>query len=292
MSSTQFAEVSGGRIAYDVTGDGPLVVLSNGMGENRTSWRFLGPILAGAGYRVATVDLRGHGESSRGWASYSRTDTAADLIAVIERLGGPAVIIGQSFSGGSATIAAATRPDLITAIVEIDPFTRPAAISLPALLANARYRRGGLLLMAVAMTGSVGLWQRYLNVAYPAVKPADWDQWLAALTKELRESGSIKSARKMGMSTPSDARAQLPNVRCPVLVVMGTLDPDWPDPEAEAEAIVGLLPQVPARYVMIEGAGHYPNVQFPQAVADAVLPFLAEHATSTATGGATGSAGA
>jgi pimeloyl-ACP methyl ester carboxylesterase len=278
MSSTQFAEVSGGRIAYDVTGDGPLVVLSHGMGENRTSWRFLAPVLAGAGYRVATVDLRGHGESSRGWASYSRTDTAGDLIAVISELGGPAVIIGQSFSGGSATIAAAARPDLITAIVEVDPFTRPATISLPALVTNARYRRGGLLLMAVAATGSAGLWARYLNVAYPAVRPADWDQWLAALRKELRDSGSIKSARKMGMSAPSDARAQLPNVRCPVLVIMGTLDPDWPDPEAEARAIVALLPQVPARYVMIEGAGHYPNVQFPQAVADAVLPFLAEHA--------------
>jgi pimeloyl-ACP methyl ester carboxylesterase len=286
MSGTQFVEAEGGRIAYDVTGDGPLVVLSHGMGENRTSWRFLAPVLAGAGYRVAAVDLRGHGESSRGWASYSRTDTAGDLIAVICELGGPAVIIGQSFSGGSATIAAATRPDLITAIVEVDPFTRPATISLPALLASSRYRRGGLLLMAVAATGSARLWARYLDVAYPVVKPADWDQWLAALTTELRESGSIKSARKMGMSTPSDARAKLPGVRCPVLVVMGTLDPDWPDPEAEAAAIVGLLPQVPARYVMIEGAGHYPNAQFPQAVSGAVLPFLAEHARGSAEGSA------
>jgi pimeloyl-ACP methyl ester carboxylesterase len=282
MDGTQFTEVEGGQIAYDVTGDGPLVVLSHGMGENRASWRFLAPILAGAGYRVAAVDLRGHGESSRGWASYSRADTAGDLIAVIEAIGGPAMIIGQSFSGGSATIAAASRPDLITAIVEVDPFTRPATISLPALVTNSRYRRGGLLLMAVAATGSTGLWARYLNVAYPVVKPADWDQWLAALTRELRDSGSIKSARKMGMSVPSDAGAKLPGVRCPVLVVMGTLDPDWPDPEAEAKAIVGLLPQVPARYVMIEGAGHYPNVQFPQAVADAVLPFLAEHATGKA----------
>src|SRR5258708_19194064 len=114
--STQFVDVTGGRIAYEVTGDGPLVVLSNGMGETRSSWRFLAPILVKAGYKVAAVDLRGHGESSTGWASYSRADTAADLIAVIEAIGGqatPAVIIGQSFSGGSATIAAATRPHLI-----------------------------------------------------------------------------------------------------------------------------------------------------------------------------------
>ncbi len=276
--STQFVDVTGGRIAYEVTGEGPLVVLSNGMGETRSSWRFLAPILAKAGYRVAAVDLRGHGESSPGWASYSRTDTAGDLIAVIGELGGPAVIIGQSFSGGSATIAAATRPDLVTAIVEIDPFTRPATISLPALLTNARYRKGGLLLMRVAVTGRIKTWKKYLDHAYPAVKPADWDAWLAALEANLREHGSMKAAQKMGMSQPTDARAQLPGVRCPVLVLMGTKDPDWPDPEAEAKAIVGLLPQVPSRYVMIDGAGHYPNAQYPEQVAAAVLPFLAEHA--------------
>jgi pimeloyl-ACP methyl ester carboxylesterase len=276
--STLFAEVAGGKIAYEVTGEGPLVVLSNGMGETRASWRFLAPILVKAGYRVAAVDLRGHGESTSGWASYSRTDTAGDLIAVIEAIGaGAAVIIGQSFSGGSATIAAATRPDLIRAIVEIDPFTRPATISLPALARNAHHRRGALLLMRVAIGGRIRTWLRYLDVAYPGVKPADWQEWLAGLEENLREHGAIKAARKMGMSQPTDARAQLPGVRCPVLVIMGSRDPDWPDPEAEARAIVALLPQVPSRYVMIDGAGHYPNVQYPDAVAAAVLPFLAEH---------------
>jgi pimeloyl-ACP methyl ester carboxylesterase len=276
------------------------VVLSNGMGETRSSWRFLAPILVKAGYKVAAVDLRGHGESSTGWASYSRADTAGDLIAVIEAIGGqaaPAVIIGQSFSGGSATIAAATRPDLIRAIVEIDPFTRPATISLPALLTNAHYRKGGLLLMRVAIAGRIKTWKKYLDHAYPAVKPADWDEWLAALEVNLRDHGAIKAARKMGMSQPVDARDALPGVRCPVLVLMGTRDPDWPDPEAEARSIVGLLPQVPSRYVMIDGAGHYPNVQFPAQVAAAVLPFLAEHTgTGTAAdagdGGGAGHAGA
>ncbi len=279
-NSTQFADVAGGRIAYEVAGEGPLVVLSHGMGETRASYRFLAPILADAGYRVASVDLRGHGESSAGWGSYTRTDTAADLIAVIEQLGGPAVIIGQSFSGGSATIAAATRPDLVTAIVEIDPFTRPATISLPGLLRNAHYRRGGLLLMRVAVTGRIRTWLKYLDVAYPGVKPADWDEWLGALERNLREHGSMKAAQKMGMSKPVDAEAQLANVRCPVLVLMGSMDPDWPDPRAEAEGIVSLLPAGLGRYVMIEGGGHYPNAQFPEQVAAAVLPFLKDHASA------------
>jgi pimeloyl-ACP methyl ester carboxylesterase len=110
------------------------------------------------------------------------------------------------------------------------------------------------------------------------VKPADWDTWLAALQENLRTDGRMKAAQKMGMAKPTDAAAQLPNVRCPALVVMGRLDPDWPDTEAEAATIVELLPQGIGRYVMIDGAGHYPHAQFPEQVAAAILAFLKEHA--------------
>lgn len=276
-SFTEFVSIADGRIAYDVVGTGPLVVLSHGMADNRRTFRFLAPLLAAAGYRVASVDLRGHGESSTGWPSYTRTDTAQDLLALVDHLGGPAVIIGQSFSGGAATIAAAMRPDLVRAIVEIGPFTRPPKISLGGLLRNRHHRRGALLLMRTALTGSVKTWTRYLDVAYPSAKPADWDAWLPQLQENLRVDGRMKAAQRMGTAKPADAEAQLPNVQCPALVLMGTLDPDWPDPEAEAAAIVGLLPEGIGEYAMVEGSGHYPHAEFPQQVADAVLAFLASH---------------
>ena len=46
---TEFADIEGGRIAYDVTGQGPLVVLSHGIGDRRQAYRFLAPRLAQAG---------------------------------------------------------------------------------------------------------------------------------------------------------------------------------------------------------------------------------------------------
>ncbi len=276
--STQFLTVASARLAYDVIGDGPLVVLSHGMADNRNSFRFLAPLIAAAGYRVATADLRGHGESSTDWDSYTRTDTAHDLLELIKHLGGPAVIVGQSFSGGSATIAAAADPALVRAIVEIDPFTRPAKISLVGLIRNAHHRRGGLLLMRTAISGSIKTWLRYLNVAYDGAKPADWDSWLAALEQNLAEPGRMSAAINMGRAKPTDAQAQLPNVGCPVLVVMGSRDPDWADPQAEAADIVALLPQVAASYVMIDGGGHYPHAQYPDQVAAAIIAFLDEHA--------------
>ena len=276
---TEYVEVTGGRIAYEVVGHGPLVVLSPGMADTRSTYRFLAPLIANAGYRVASVDLRGHGESSTGWDSYSHADTAGDLIAVIRKLGGPAVIVGQSFSGGATTIAAAKNPDLVSAIVEIDPFTRPPKYSVAPFLRHAQYRRGALLLGEFAFTGRVKIWSKYLDMAYPGRKPADWDTWLAALQANLREPGRTKAARKMMSSsaTLKQAAAQLAELRCPALVIMGRDDSDWPDPEVEAAAIVGLLPAGLGRYEMIENAGHYPHAQYPQQVADALLPFLAEH---------------
>ena len=279
VQDTFYLDREDGRIAYDVIGQGPLVVLSPGLADTRISYRFLAPLIADAGYRVASVDLRGHGESSTGWDSYSRTDTAGDLVEVIRKLGGPAVIVGQSFSGGSAPIAAATSPDLVSAIVQIDPGTRAPQFSLSALLRNSHnYRRGALLLGRFILTGSVKTWSKYLDVAYPERKPADWDTWLAALQANLREPGRVKAAQRMIKSRPADAAAQLANVQCPALVVMGSDDPDFPDPEAEAAAIVGLLPHGLGRYEIIENAGHYPHAQYPQQVADVILPFLAEHA--------------
>jgi pimeloyl-ACP methyl ester carboxylesterase len=275
---TEYLEVEGGRIAYEVTGEGPLVVLAHGMGDNRSAWRFVAPALAESGYRVAAADLRGHGESSTGWPSYTRTDTANDLVALIRHLGGPAVIIGHSFAGGSATIAAAQAPELVRAIAEVDPFTLVPKLSLGAFLTNRRYRRGGLRLLGTALTGSVGVWMSYLDVAFPGPRPADYAAAMAALAANLREPARMDAARKMGRSQPSDAAAQLGNIRCAALVFMGTLDSDWPDPKAEADRIVAAMPAGLGRAVMIEGAGHYPHTQFPDQVLAALLPFLKEHA--------------
>jgi pimeloyl-ACP methyl ester carboxylesterase len=261
-----------------VTGDGPLVVLVPGMGTRRDFYSALAPQLVAAGYRVAKANLRGHGESSTGWSSYTRTDTAGDTLALIRHLGGPAVFVGNSFAGGSATIAAAQEPEHLSAVVELDPFTRVPKIDLGALLRNGRHRKGALLLLATAITGSVGVWTRYLDHAFPGPKPAGYRELIDGLRANLREPGRMRAAQKMGQSQPRDAAAQLDHIRCPALVVMGTLDPDWPDPKAEADGIVAAMPAGLGRAVMIEGAGHYPHTQFPDQVAAALLPFLKEHA--------------
>ncbi len=280
---TEFLDVEGGRIAYDVTGSGPLVVLSHGIGDRRQVYRFLAPELAQAGYRVVTADLRGHGESSMGWKSVTgtdaitRTDIAGDLLALIGHLGGPAVIVGHSISGGAATIAAAQQPDLLSGIVEINPFTKTQKLNLGGLVRIRRYRRGISRLLGTQLLHSLRIWMRYLDVAYPA-KPADYAEYMAALAAKLREPGRMAEFMKTGKSTPADAAAQLPNVAVPALIIMGTLDPDFADPRAEGDAIVAAMPSGRGTVAMVEGAGHYPHAQSPDEVAALVIGFLKEHA--------------
>ena len=101
---------------------------------------------------------------------------------------------------------------------------------------------------------------------------------MGALQANLREPGRTKAAQKMFRSSATQkvAGARPADVRCPVLLVMGRDDSDFPNPEAESKAIVGLLPAGPRQYEMIDNAGHYPHAQYPQQVARAILPFLAE----------------
>ncbi|MFD0225691.1 alpha/beta fold hydrolase [Streptomyces hirsutus] len=270
---TEHLAVDGGTIAYEVAGAGPLIVLAHGMGDSRAAYRAVVPQLVAAGYRVAAIDLRGCGESGTDWPDWSRTAIAGDLLAVIRHLGGPAVLVGHSVSGGAATIAAAQEPSLITAVVELAPFTRKQSLRLGDVRVK-RFRQGMLRLLGTGVFGSVPLWRSYLDLAYPGVKPAHWAQRLGRIDALMREPGRMKALQNMGRSAPTDAGAQLGNVRCPVLVVMGTLDPDWADPHAEGSAIVDGLPSGLGRLEMIEGAGHYPHDQFPDQVVSLMLAFL------------------
>jgi pimeloyl-ACP methyl ester carboxylesterase len=260
---TEFLDIAGGRIAYDIAGTGPLVLLAHGLGDMRQAYRFLAPQLAGAGYRVAAMDMRGHGESSTGWDSYTRTGGAGDILALTGHLGGPAAIVGHSFAGGAAVIAATQQPELIECIVLIDPYTRPLKISPLQLAVLKQFLRNPTL---------YGL---YYRLAYPKMKPADFGSYLTTLKGTLRQPGRMAATTAMALADPADAQAALTGVRCPAMIVMGSKDPVFPHPQAEADAIAATLPAGTA-VTMIDGGGHYPHAQFPAHVAAAVLPFLAD----------------
>ena len=128
------------------------------------------------------------------------------------------------------------------------------------------------------MLGRPKSWLSYLDHAYPGRKPADWTARQARIAAMMSEPGRMKALQTMLKTSPADAGEQLGNVRCPVLIVEGSLDPDWADPRAEGEAIVAALPAGLGRLEMIEGAGHYPHAQYPDETVSLMLAFLQANA--------------
>jgi pimeloyl-ACP methyl ester carboxylesterase len=123
---TEFLEIAEGRIAFDDTkGFGPLVIAIPGMGDLRGEYRFLRPALVEAGYRLVTMDVRGHGESSVAREDYSARAIGHDALALIDHLNvGTAIIIGTLFAAGAALWAADTAPSRVKGVVLFGPIVR------------------------------------------------------------------------------------------------------------------------------------------------------------------------
>ena len=262
VQKTVYLSRPGGRVAYDVAGEGPLVVLVPGMGDVRAGYRFLAPALRKAGYRVASTDLRGHGDSDAGFESYGDAETAEDILALIEEVGGPAVIVGNSMGAGAAAVAAAEQPESITGLVLVGPFVRNGKV-------NAIQR--AILRVAMAPMWAASAWKSYMPKLYAGQRPEDFDEYRDRLVASLRRPGYAKAFSLTTRTDHAPAETRLADVSAPTLVVMGEEDPDFPDPRAEADWIAEALR---AEVVMVPQAGHYPQSQQPEITAEAVVGFL------------------
>ena len=251
-----------GRIGYDVAGDGPLVILVPGMGDLRSGYRFMAPALLAAGYRVACTDLRGHGDSDTTFSSYGDADTASDVVALIEELGGPAVIIGNSMAAGAACLVAADRPDLVAGLVLIGPFVRNGDIGF---VKRVMFRA------LMARPWAAAMWKSYLPKLYTGEKPGDFAQHRANVSASLHRPGYTKAFSLTTRTDHTVAERRLRDVHTPTLVVMGERDPDFKNPNAEAAWIAQALH---ADTVMVADSGHYPQSQQPDITNRAVLRFL------------------
>jgi len=252
-----------GRIGYDVAGTGPLIVLVPGMGDLRAGYRFLAPALRAAGYRVACTDLRGHGDSDARFPSYGDEETASDIVALIGELGGPAVVVGNSMGAGSAVLAAAQRPGLVSGLVLVGPFVRDPAVSLAQRV---------LLRAVMARPWAALSWKLYLPKLYAGRRPADFTEYRGQVVASLGRPGYARAFSLTTRTSHASAAARLAEVTAPVLVVMGEQDPDFGDPAAEAAWIAQATG---GQVAMVPEAGHYPQSQRPGLTSAAVLRFLA-----------------
>ena len=77
----------------------------------------------------------------------------------------------------------------------------------------------------------------------------------------------------MIQASKAASEKRMPKVKAPTLIIMGSKDPDFKNPEVEAKWVSDKLH---GTYKIMDGAGHYPHAEFPEETGAWVLTFLQE----------------
>jgi pimeloyl-ACP methyl ester carboxylesterase len=261
-------------LTFDVRDEGPLdgtpVVLLHGFPERSTSWRHVAPLLHEAGLRTYAPDQRGYSPGARpeGRAAYRVSHLVRDVLALIDRIGGPVHLVGHDWGAAVGWATALRRPDLV------ETWT---AVSVPhpaAFYRAARTSRQGLRswYMAFFQLPRVPEWL--------ASRPrGPFDRWLAGsgMTREelarfrteIVEYGAFPGGlgwyRALPRSRPGDTAGK---VRVPTTMVWsdGDIAVDRTGVDATAEWV-----DAPYELVVLEGVSHWIPTQAPEACAAAIL---------------------
>jgi pimeloyl-ACP methyl ester carboxylesterase len=260
--ATQFLKLPEGTIAYDEQGSGALVICVPSLGDVRGEYRFLAPRLAQAGFRAVSMDVRGHGETSPIWPDYSVGAIGSDILSLIQHLdSGPAAIIGTSMAGGAAIWAAAETPGLVSGLVLVDAFYR----------GRSKWQEKLLFYPLFTRPWGPATWLSYYKSLYPTRPPQDFADYTSKLKENLREPGRMEAVLQMLFASKEASERRLSQVKAPSLVLMGSKDRDFKDPEGEARQLAQSLGTT---YTMIQDAGHYPHAEMPEVTATLVIAFL------------------
>ena len=244
----------GVKIHYEVTGDGPALLLTHGYSATGEMWQGQLATLS-PHFKVITWDMRGHGASDypQDQAAYSEEATVADMAALLDAVGAEQAIIGGLSLGGYMSLAFhRAHPKRTRALLIID--TGPG-------YKNDQARDG---------------WNA--NAIRRAERlEADGLGDLSKASAEVRQArhrdatGLARAAR--GMLTQRDARVieSLPGVGVPSVVIVGAQDTPF---LAASDYMAAKIPG--AKKIIIEGAGHSVNIDKPEAFNAALMSFLRE----------------
>lgn len=229
--------------------DRPSLLLIHGAGNSAWVWQYWLRELAGLGWASYALALRGHrGSEPVDLAGVGMADYVEDVRRVVRELRRPPVVFGWSMGGLVAQMLAATEPG-IPALVLLAP-SPPLAVQGAGSPAEVDAIPDVFGPEAYGIGPNVATSRR----AMPELTDAEAEQVVRLVE---RESGRARRERKAGIEVPRDA------VRCPVLVVSGSVDRQFPMAVCRrvAEHYGGELLEV-------AGAGHWGLVMGKQVVRD------------------------
>jgi 3-oxoadipate enol-lactonase len=256
-------EHDGVKIFFEVTGEGPAVVLGHSFLCSGDMWAPQVPRLAER-HRVVNIDLRGHGRSGPLSRACDVYDLVGDVVAVLDHLEiESAVWAGLSIGGMVAMRAAITVPRRVRALVLLDTDAEEETA-----YKKFKYRAMNLGARAIGI-------RPFVPAVLPLMFGATTRRSRPELVNEWR--GKFSAIHMPSISIVLEALARrdsvvdrLQNIEVPTLVIVGAEDASLPVPCARkiSSAVAN------ASLVVVPGAGHLSTLEQPEAVTRAMTVFL------------------
>jgi pimeloyl-ACP methyl ester carboxylesterase len=237
----RLAKVGPLTVHYEVTGEGPAVILMHGLSGSGRWWAYNVPALA-QHYRVYNLDLVGFGRSrGQRWLLREAGDWLAEWLQVTGITQGH--LVGHSMGGYIATEVAARLPETVRKLVLVNALVLPMG--------------PGLVRHALDLVRAV----RYVSLDF-----------LPILVGDTLRAGTRTMWQAIREVLSADLSSRLEGVQAETLVIWGEKDTVL-DPELGRELAKRLAR---ARFVCVEGAGHNPMWDRPQRFNELLLDFLAD----------------
>lgn len=268
-------------LVFDVRDEGPLdgdpVVLLHGFPERSTCWREVTPLLHAAGLRTYAPDQRGYSPGARPprRRDYTMDKLEADVVALVETIGGPVHLVGHDWGANNGWLVAMHRPDLVRTWT---------AISVPH---PAAFRKAMFTTRQAAKSWYMGAFQAPRLPERLAAKPGGrFDRELrkggmtpdevARFRREIVDDGALTGGLNWYRAIPFARQGGLRGtVRVPTTLL-------WSDADVAITRIpvdrCAAYVDAPYELRVLEGATHWIPTQHPQAVADAVLSRIGSRA--------------
>jgi pimeloyl-ACP methyl ester carboxylesterase len=264
------AAVNGVSLYYEVTGSGPPVVLAHGIVCGIRSWDRQVERLA-SDYRVIAYDARGHGisEAPSEPSAYSRSIFVEDLRALMVHLGANrASIVGHSMGGYTALSFAIAHPGMVSRLVLADTGVGsddPAA-------ARKTWEAAADLLEQRGIEAFVELVVKAPLCASYVAQGHECERALRSFAMRNPARGLAHTGRHVVAARPPiySLETQLRELRVPTLLIVGALDEGCVKPHAFMAATIK-----DAKATTLGAAGHFSNLEAPEAFNRALIEFLA-----------------
>jgi len=249
------------ELYYEMTGEGEPLLLIHGLGSSVRDWQEQVPFFAEQ-FQVITVDVRGHGRSTKPPGPYSVPKFTEDIVKLLQSLHvGPVHVIGLSMGGMIAFQMGVSWPQMVRSLVIVN---------------------SGPELVVRSIADQFMVWQRQLIVRLLGMRkmgevlstrlfPKPEQEVLRQLLIERWAENDGRAYRDtMKALVGWSVADQIGDIQCPMLVVAS--DQDY-TPVAEKEAYVQRIPN--AELLVIEDARHALPMEKPGVFNTAVSAFIA-----------------